>query len=260
MTPPVTQLDAVPAARIAVHERSSAAREAGGGRGWAFAKRAFDIGFSTLLVLLLAPLLLVLALAIKLDSRGPVLFRQRRLGRDMQPFTVLKFRTMHPGVSSAAHRAYIAELANGNGNGNGHWNGHQTGNGHRNGNGSGNGNGNGNGLKKLTADARVTRVGRTLRKLSIDELPQLFNVIGGSMSLIGPRPALSYELEHYGPRHYERFLVRPGLSGLWQVSGRNQLGFNEMLDLDAEYAENCGPATDARIFVRTPIAMVRDAA
>jgi lipopolysaccharide/colanic/teichoic acid biosynthesis glycosyltransferase len=107
---------------------------------------------------------------------------------------------------------------------------------------------------------RVTRVGRILRKLSIDELPQLFNVIGGSMSLIGPRPALSYELEHYDPHHFERFLVRPGLSGLWQVSGRNQLGFNEMLELDADYAAKCGPITDARIFVRTPVAMVRDAA
>src|SRR6185503_8006757 len=152
--------------------------------------------------------------------------------------TVLKFRTMQDGASSASHQAYIAELANG----------------------SGNGDGGDAGLKKLTADPRVTRVGAILRKLSIDELPQLFNVIGGTMSLIGPRPALSYELEHYGPRHYERFLVRPGLSGLWQVSGRNQLGFTEMLDLDADYAEKCGPMTDARIFVRTPIAMVRDAA
>ena len=92
----------------------------------------------------------------------------------------------------------------------------------------------------------MTRIGRILRKLSIDELPQLFNVIGGSMSLIGPRPALSYELEHYDRRHFGRFLVRPGLSGLWQVSGRNQLGFNEMLDLDADYAAKCGPITDAR--------------
>jgi lipopolysaccharide/colanic/teichoic acid biosynthesis glycosyltransferase len=237
MTPPVTQLDAVVPAAIVIPERIPTAGESGGGRVWAFAKRAFDIGFSAFLVLLLSPLLLIIATAIKLGSRGPVLFRQRRLGRGMQPFTVLKFRTMDPGASPAAHQAYIAELAS-----------------------NGNGNGNGNGLKKLTDDARVTRVGRILRKLSIDELPQLFNVIGGSMSLIGPRPALSYELEHYDPHHFERFLVRPGLSGLWQVSGRNQLGFNEMLDLDADYAATCGPITDARIFVRTPVAMVRDAA
>jgi lipopolysaccharide/colanic/teichoic acid biosynthesis glycosyltransferase len=235
MTPPVTQVDAVAPARIAIRERVPAAREAGGG-AWPIVKRCFDILFSSLLVLVLLPLLLIVAVAIKLDSRGPILFRQRRLGRDMQPFTVLKFRTMHDGVSSASHQAYIAQLANGNGHTNG------------------------NGLKKMTSDPRVTRVGGVLRKFSIDELPQLFNVIGGTMSLIGPRPALSYELEHYGPRHYDRFLVRPGLSGLWQVSGRNQLGFTEMLELDAEYAESCGLVTDARIFVRTPIAMVRDAA
>ena len=237
MTPPPTQLDAVIPAAIVMPERLRVAGQAGGGRVWAFAKRAFDIGFSAVLVLLLSPLLLVVTIAIRLGSPGPVLFRQRRLGRGMQPFTVLKFRTMDPGVSSAAHQAYIAELAS-----------------------NGNGNGNGDGLKKLTADPRVTRVGRILRKLSIDELPQLFNVIGGSMSLIGPRPALSYELEHYDPRHFERFLVRPGLSGLWQVSGRNQLGFNEMLDLDVEYARNCSFTTDLRVFVRTPLAMVRGAA
>jgi lipopolysaccharide/colanic/teichoic acid biosynthesis glycosyltransferase len=237
MNPPVTQAEAVAPARIGVPESLPASASAArGGLAWTLAKRGFDIVFSLLLVLVLAPLLLVVALAIKLDTRGPVLFRQRRLGRDMRPFMVLKFRTMHDGASSAAHQAYIAELANGNGNGNG------------------------DGLKKLTHDPRVTRVGGLLRKLSIDELPQLFNVIGGTMSLIGPRPALSYELEHYGPRHYDRFLVRPGLSGLWQVSGRNQLGFNEMLDLDAQYAETCGPLTDVRIFLRTPIAMVRDAA
>src|SRR4051794_20897372 len=103
MTPPVTQLDATAPAPLALAERIPAVREAGGGAPWALAKRAFDIGFSTLLVVVLSPLLLVVAVAIRLDSRGPVLFRQRRLGRDMQPFTVLKFRTMREGVSSAAH-------------------------------------------------------------------------------------------------------------------------------------------------------------
>ena len=233
MTPPVTQVDALAPARVAIRDRSSGIQEAAGGPVWAFAKRTVDILFSCLLVVVLAPLLLAVAIAIRIDSSGPVLFRQRRLGRDMEPFTVLKFRTMDDGVSADAHKAYIARLANGDED---------------------------DGLKKLTSDPRVTRVGAILRKLSIDELPQLFNVIGGSMSLIGPRPALGYELEHYQPRHYERFLVRPGLSGLWQVSGRNQLGFNEMLDLDAEYAETCGPLTDTKIFLRTPIAMVRDAA
>ena len=233
MTPP-TQADALAPARVALHERAPAIQKAAGGPSWAFVKRSVDILFSCLLVVALAPLLLIVAIAIRIDSPGPVLFRQRRLGRGMESFTVLKFRTMREGVSAEAHRAYIARLANGAGDD--------------------------DDLKKLTADLRVTRVGAILRKLSIDELPQLFNVIAGSMSLIGPRPALSYELEHYQPRHYERFLVRPGLSGLWQVSGRNQLGFNEMLELDAEYAETCGPLTDTKIFLRTPIAMVRDAA
>ena len=111
MTPPVTQLDAVVPAAIVMPERIPTAGEAGGGHAWAFAKRAFDIGFSAFLVLLLSPLLLIVTIAIKLGSRGPVLFRQRRLGRDLQPFTVLKFRTMDPGASPAAHKAYIAELA-----------------------------------------------------------------------------------------------------------------------------------------------------
>ena len=256
--PPATQVKA--AAHTAAPDPSiSAVGPARGTRAWNLVKRAFDIVVASLLLLLLAPALALVALLIKLDSPGPVLFRQRRLGLSMDEFTVLKFRTMRDGVSAKAHQDYIAHLANGNGHANGNGNGHVNGNG--NGNGHVNGNGNGNGdLKKLTADPRITRVGSVLRRLSIDELPQLFNVVGGSMSLIGPRPALAYEAEHYAPRHFERFRVRPGLSGLWQVSGRNRLGFLEMLDLDAEYAENFGPVTDAKILLRTPVAMVRDCA
>jgi lipopolysaccharide/colanic/teichoic acid biosynthesis glycosyltransferase len=205
-------------------------------RAWPAVKRGLDIAISLAVLLVLAPVLAVIAVAIKLDSPGPVLFRQRRLGRNMAPFTMLKFRTMHPEVPSDPHARYIAALAGGNGNGNG------------------------NGLKKLTADPRVTRVGRVLRRLSIDELPQLLNVLADGMSLIGPRPALPYELEHYQARHYDRFAVRPGLSGLWQVSGRNRLGFMKMLDLDAEYARTSGPLMDTRILLRTPVAMVRDCA
>jgi lipopolysaccharide/colanic/teichoic acid biosynthesis glycosyltransferase len=230
MPPPASPVDTAVTAglRIPPHVRS-----VGGSRAWNTFKRGFDIVFATLALVALAPVLLAMAVAIKLDSPGPVLFRQRRLGRGMGHFTVLKFRTMYDGSSAAAHQRYIAELANGDADGE---------------------------LKKLTGDPRVTRVGAFLRRLSLDELPQLFNVLGGSMSLIGPRPALDYELEHYAARHYERFQVRPGLSGLWQVSGRNRLGFNEMLDLDVEYARSCGPAVDTSIFLRTPIAMVRDCA
>jgi lipopolysaccharide/colanic/teichoic acid biosynthesis glycosyltransferase len=205
------------------------------GRAGQAARRAFDVTAATILVLVLTPLLLLVALLIKLDSPGPVFFRQRRLGRDALPFTILKFRTMVTDAAPDLHSRYIAQLAAGEP-------------------------GSDTGLKKLTDDPRVTRLGRTLRKFSIDELPQLFNVIAGHMALVGPRPSIEYELEYYEPAHFARFAVRPGITGLWQVSGRNKTGFKEMLDLDAEYAANATFATDLRILARTPRAAVRDAA
>jgi lipopolysaccharide/colanic/teichoic acid biosynthesis glycosyltransferase len=214
-------------------------------------KRIVDLSLGLALVVLLLPPMLLIALAVKLDSRGPVLFRQRRLGLDMESFVVLKFRTMVADSSPELHQRYIAKLANSQSNG------AVDGDAAVNGNGNGSSNGN---LKKLTADPRVTRVGRFLRRTSLDELPQLFNVISGSMSLIGPRPSLEYELEHYRPSHYRRFEVRPGITGLWQVSGRNRLGFHEMLDLDVAYSENPTLATDIRILVRTPMAAIRHVA
>ena len=200
---------------------------------WPAAKRAVDAAGAALILLLLSPLLALLALAVLLDSGRPVLFRQTRLGRRLEEFTVLKFRTMKADATPDAHREYIARLAAGNAE---------------------------EELKKLTADPRVTRVGAVLRRLSLDELPQLFNVLRGEMSLVGPRPALEYELEHYEDRHFERFSVRPGMTGLWQVSGRNRLGFNEMLDLDVEYARTTGPLLDLKILVKTPMAAVSGAA
>jgi lipopolysaccharide/colanic/teichoic acid biosynthesis glycosyltransferase len=197
-------------------------------------KRLIDIAGSALALLVLSPLLLLLVVAIVVDSGRPVLFRQARLGRGMREFTLLKFRTMKPGSSPEMHRQYIAKLAAG-------YAGEES-------------------LKKLTADPRVTRIGRLLRRVSLDELPQLFNVLRGDMSLVGPRPALEYELEHYDQRHFERFEVKPGMTGLWQVSGRNALGFTEMLDLDVEYAHAAGVALDMKILAKTPFAMVRGAA
>ncbi len=206
------------------------------GRGtWQHAKRVFDVVFALLLLILAAPLLALVAIAIRLDSAGPLLFRQERYGRGGRRFTVLKLRTMYHGVSAEAHRRYIEQLAQAPQE--------ET-----------------PGLKKLVDDPRVTRVGAFLRRTSIDELPQLVNVVKGDMSIVGPRPALDYELEHYAPEHFERFGVRPGLTGLWQVSGRSALGFLEMLDLDAEYARTAGPGLDARILLRTPLAVVRSAA
>jgi lipopolysaccharide/colanic/teichoic acid biosynthesis glycosyltransferase len=197
---------------------------------WPAGKRAVDLVGAVALLAVLSPLLVVLAAAVRLDSRGPALFRQRRLGCEGRPFMVAKFRTMRVGVSDEVHRSYIEQLANGEGGG--------------------------DGLKKLTRDPRVTRIGALLRRTSLDELPQLLNVVTGEMSLIGPRPALGYELAHYRPEHFERFAVRPGMTGLWQVSGRARVGFVEMLDLDVRYARESSPLTDLMILVRTPRALV----
>jgi len=201
---------------------------------WPVLKRAIDVAGSALLLVLVSPVFLALAVAIKLDSHGPVFFRQARLGRGLGEFTVLKFRTMVVDSSAELHREYIARLAAG-----------QVDEAE---------------LKKLTGDPRVTRVGRALRRTSIDELPQLVNVLLGHMSLVGPRPALDYELEHYQPQHFERFSVKPGMTGLWQVSGRNTLGFTEMLDLDVLYARTGGLWTDLKILAKTPVAAVSGAA
>ncbi len=209
----------------------SVARTASPARTWLRAKRVIDTVLAALLLIAIAPVMLVVAIAIALDSPGPVLFRQERCGRGCLPFTVLKFRTMRDGVSPEAHRRYIAALA-----------------------AAGDDDGE---LKKLTGDPRVTRVGAFLRRTSLDELPQLINVIRGEMAIVGPRPAIAYELEHYGLEHYARFDVRPGLTGLWQVSGRNRIGFRGMLDLDAQYAGTTSLAVDAQILLRTPLALVR---
>lgn len=200
------------------------------------AKRVLDVVLSLLLIVVLVPILVLAALAIRLDSPGPILFKQRRLGRDMMTFTVLKLRTMKAEASSELHQRFLAELCDPD-------SGVQE-----------------NGVKKLTEDPRVTRVGTVLRVLSVDELPQLFNVLRGDMSLVGPRPALEYELEHYDQDHFARFKVRPGLTGLWQVSGRSSLGFTEMLELDAMYANDASLAADLRILARTPFAAFRHAA
>lgn len=202
---------------------------------WTATKRSFDFAASLVGLIVLLPVLLAIAALVKLDSPGPALFRQRRFGHELRPFTLLKFRTMQDGADPKLHQRYIEQLATQPTADDGE-------------------------LKKLTNDPRVTRVGGVLRKLSLDELPQLVNVLLGHMSLVGPRPAIEYELEHYEPRHYERFNVKPGLTGLWQVAGRNELGFNEMLDLDVEYSRTAGPLMDARCLVLTPRALYRKCA
>jgi exopolysaccharide biosynthesis polyprenyl glycosylphosphotransferase len=191
-------------------------------------KRTFDVIGSATLIALTAPLMLVVALLIKRDSRGPVLFRQTRLGYDMREFTVLKFRTMRMGVDDAPHREYLKQIM------------------------SPAALPEASTLYKLDRGEDVTPVGRWLRKTSLDELPQLFNVLWGDMSLVGPRPAIPYELELYEPHHFERFLVPAGLTGLWQVEARAHSTFGEALDLDVVYARSWSLGLDLRLLLRTP--------
>lgn len=202
----------------------------------AIARRITDIVVATALVLVLSPLLLVVALAIRIDSRGPALFLQRRVGRRRREFTLVKFRSMRLDAESNGHRDYVAALIRSSENGSkppDH-----------------------GGLYKLAVDDRITRVGRLIRRWSIDELPQLFNVIAGSMTLVGPRPVIPYEVAEYPAWYGRRFAVKPGLTGLWQVSGRNERTYEEMVRLDIEYAESRSLLLDLSIFARTPWAVL----
>jgi len=191
--------------------------------------RTLDVVAAVVLLILLTPVLALIALVVKLDSPGPVLFRQRRLGRDRAPFTVHKFRTMKQGASHDVHRAFVLSLIAGEEPAPVK----------------------GEPRFKLSGDARVTRVGRFLRRSSLDELPQLWNVLRGEMSLVGPRPPIPYEVEHYPPHWLARFAVKPGVTGLWQVNGRSELTMEEMVKLDIEYAERRSLWLNLRILART---------
>lgn len=192
-------------------------------------KRLLDLAVALPCLILAAPLLLAVAAAIRLTSPGPALFRQARLGRDRRPFTLCKFRTMYTGCPDDVHREYVRKLLTDS----------QAPDGGR------------NGVYKLDGDTRITPVGRLLRRTSIDELPQLLNVIRGDMSLVGPRPALDWEAEMFGAGYDRRFAVPPGLTGLWQVSGRNALTMKQGLDLDIEYVHRQSLALDLWILART---------
>lgn len=196
-------------------------------------KRGVDYVGALAMLIILAPVMALIAVAIRLDSPGPVLFRQRRLGRDMRPFTVLKFRSMGVDTNHEEHRRYIESTLS-----------PQT-------------SPNGNGLYKLDRSGSVTRVGRILRKTSIDELPQLFNVLAGDMSLVGPRPCLDYETVGFAEHHYERFLMPPGLTGLWQVTARAKSTFGEALDMDVEYVRGWSLSLDLRLLLKTPFSLLR---
>lgn len=199
-------------------------------------KRVFDLAFAGAMLIFISPLFLAIAVAIRLSTPGPILFRQRRLGLDGQAFTLLKFRTMHDQAPQDLHERFVTALitsptimvsspdA----------------------------------AFKLRSDPRVTRIGRWLRRLSLDELPQLINVLRGEMSIVGPRPPLDYEVVNYEPWQHERLAARPGLTGLWQVSGRNRLTHAEMCRLDLAYIRDWTFLQDLRIILRTPWVMFVD--
>jgi exopolysaccharide biosynthesis polyprenyl glycosylphosphotransferase len=197
------------------------------------AKRALDIVGAATGLLLVSPLLAVFAWKIKRDSPGPILFRQTRLGESMREFTALKFRTMRTGTDEAAHREYIKQTM------------------------SAKAVPRASGLYKLERESEITPFGRFLRKTSLDELPQLWNVLRGDMSLVGPRPCISYETENFSEHHFERFLVPAGLTGLWQVTARAKSTFGEALDIDVAYARNWSLGLDLWLLLRTPIEMLR---
>lgn len=200
-------------------------------------KRASDIIISTLALVALAPVWIAVALLIKLDSRGPVLYRQERVGMDGRIFLFLKFRTMRADSDDRLHRDYQRRYIEGSPDTN-------LGDTSRP-------------VYKLHADPRVTRVGRALRRLSLDELPQLLNVLRGDMSVVGPRPPIPYEVESYASWHRRRLDMKPGMTGLWQVSGRNRLSFEEMVRLDLFYIENWSLRMDLKIILRTLPVMLR---
>jgi len=210
----------------------------------AFARRCLDLVAASALILIFLPVMIAIAVAVRLDSRGPAMFRQRRVGYRERQFTVYKFRSMRLDADEERHRQYIsaligtddaakaqaeADAENG---------------------------GEGETLYKLAVDDRITPVGRRIRSWSVDELPQLFNVVLGDMSLVGPRPAIPYEVESYPAWYSKRFAVKPGLTGLWQVSGRNQRTYEEMVSLDIDYAENRSFLGDLAILAKTPRAVL----
>jgi lipopolysaccharide/colanic/teichoic acid biosynthesis glycosyltransferase len=195
-------------------------------------KRGFDIVGSSTLLTVLAPVLVLIAVTVKLKSSGPVFFKQERVGQQMKPFRMLKFRTMHANVDHKLHREYVTQFIQ---------------------SGAAASAGGTPGVFKITNDPRVTPIGNFLRKTSLDELPQLLNVLRGEMSLVGPRPPLPYEVEQYKAWHCRRVLdAKPGITGLWQVTGRSRTTFDEMVRLDLRYARTCSIWTDIKILLATP--------
>jgi len=209
-------------------------RHAEASKRWSRAvKRAVDVAGAAIALVLSAPLFLLIAAAIKLTSRGPVLYRQQRVGQYGARFTFLKFRSMQVNNRADIHQQYVKQLI------------------------AGQVEKAADGVFKITDDPRVTPLGRWLRRSSLDELPQLINVLWGQMSLVGPRPPLPYEVEAYDVWHRRRLLeARPGITGLWQVNGRSRTKFDDMVRLDLQYAREQSLLLDLKILLRTPAAVL----
>jgi exopolysaccharide biosynthesis polyprenyl glycosylphosphotransferase len=198
-----------------------------------FVKRLEDVVIAVFATIILSPLTILIAVLIKLDSKGNVFYKQKRVGMDGRQFSFYKFRTMQTNNDDSEHREYLKNYIAGEAESNGE----ET-------------------VFKLN-DARVTRIGKYLRRLSLDELPQLFNVLRGEMSIVGPRPPIPYEVEEYNATQRRRLDMKPGITGLWQVSGRNRLTFEQMLTLDVFYIENWSLWLDLKIILKTIPAMIR---
>jgi lipopolysaccharide/colanic/teichoic acid biosynthesis glycosyltransferase len=195
-------------------------------------KRAFDIVIASLMLLVTGPMMVLISFLVKQSSPGPVLFVQERLGRDGMPFKFYKFRSMKHNSDDAIHREFAAMFINGDEDGC-------------------SANNSGEKVFKMKRDPRITAIGAFLRKTSMDELPQLFNILKGEMTLVGPRPPIAYEIENYQPWHMERLKAVPGLTGLWQISGRSSVSFDDMVRLDIRYINEWSLWRDLVIMAKT---------
>lgn len=204
-------------------------------RGYLPVKRALDLCLALFLILFFAPLMLAIAAGIRISSPGPILYRQKRIGKNGIPFDMLKFRSMQVKNNPDLHREHVQKLIKQN-----------TSPLHL-----------GTTSLKIAGDARITGLGKYLRKLSLDELPQFFNVLKGEMSIVGPRPSMAYEYEVYQEWHKGRLAVLPGITGHWQVAARNLVPFDEMVRMDLHYIQTMNLWLDLKIIFLTPIEMAR---
>jgi lipopolysaccharide/colanic/teichoic acid biosynthesis glycosyltransferase len=222
--------------RLCVHPPSAPTFDEAPPRRYDPIKRLLDIVLSVMLLMLLSPILLIVAALVRATSRGPVLFKQQRIGRMMQPFVMLKFRTMEVNAAPAIHQEFVSAFITGR---------------------QEDGTAEANRLFKIVKDPRLTSIGDLLRRTSLDELPQLWNVLRGDMSLVGPRPPLPYEVAQYKTWHLRRIgEAKPGLTGLWQVKGRSRTTFDDMVRLDLRYVRTRSFWTDLNILLETPRAVI----